>query len=324
MGEPATPPAADCAAVQQQVPSRAIPVDPVSRDPDNANATVIVGACAAPDRAWYEKAWDGAKHGFEQTVAGVKALGHGLADTATAGLPYMEGVDPETSQALSNDPEVQAATARAGQFWSGVGSGLADNAQLGADLLVPGHLATPDGWDAAKKAAKPVVKEWKEGGVAQAGGYILYKALETVTLVAATDGAGKLVGSVADEAAAGAKVADAAADGATDTAAAGVDTAGAAPVVAGEPVSVANGEYLETWRDYLIPGALGFEGSRYMGLKLPDAERWIGPLGPCQICAFDEYFDNFAPGKLAFHQADGKRIAFDRPFNFLPAQNAAY
>ncbi len=95
---------------------------------------------------------------------------------------------------------------------------------------------------------------------------------------------------------------------------------------AGEPVSVANGEYLETWRDFEVPGAgaFAFDGARYMGLKLPEAQGYVGPLGPCQISAFDEYLDNFAPGELAFHQADGTRIVFDRPFNFLPSENAAY
>ncbi|WP_246410965.1 DUF6531 domain-containing protein, partial [Methylobacterium fujisawaense] len=95
----------------------------------------------------------------------------------------------------------------------------------------------------------------------------------------------------------------------------------AAPVTAGEPVSVATGEYLETWHDFLVPGALPLDGARYMGLQMPDATGWPGPLGPCQISVFDEYFDNYAPGHLAFHQADGRRIAFERPFNFLAAKN---
>ena len=90
----------------------------------------------------------------------------------------------------------------------------------------------------------------------------------------------------------------------------------------GEPVSVATGEYLETWRDFLIPGVMPLDGARYMGLQLPDHERWLGPLGPCQISAFDEYISNPKPRVLAFHQADGKRIQFERPFNFLPAANA--
>jgi len=61
-----------------------------------------------------------------------------------------------------------------------------------------------------------------------------------------------------------------------------------------------------------------------MGLKLPDHGRYPGPLGPCQISAFDEYISNPRWGELAFHQADGKRIGFERPFNFLPAENDAY
>lgn len=92
----------------------------------------------------------------------------------------------------------------------------------------------------------------------------------------------------------------------------------------GEPVSVANGEYLETWKDFLIPGVLAFDGARYLGLKLPAASGWVGPLGACQISLFDEYFSNPQHGKLDFYQADGMRIGFDRPFNFLPAENAAF
>ncbi|MBF2715071.1 RHS repeat-associated core domain-containing protein [Agrobacterium vitis] len=100
---------------------------------------------------------------------------------------------------------------------------------------------------------------------------------------------------------------------------------GASPAaVVGEPVSVANGEYLETWRDFLIPGTLGFDGSRYMGLKLALPARYTRPLGPCQISMFDEVFSNPARGKLLFHTADGKAVDFDRPFNFLPSLNAAF
>ena len=98
----------------------------------------------------------------------------------------------------------------------------------------------------------------------------------------------------------------------------------ALPVTAGEPVSVATGEYIETWADFLIQGVPSFDGSRHMGLKLPSAALWRGPLGPCQISTFDEYFANPGRGKLTFHQADGKVIAFDRPFNFLPAENPSY
>ncbi|MCF1448544.1 RHS repeat protein [Agrobacterium vitis] len=96
------------------------------------------------------------------------------------------------------------------------------------------------------------------------------------------------------------------------------------PLPVGEPVSVTNGEYLETWRDFLIPGTLGFDGARYMGLKLALPSGYTSPLGPCQISMFDEVFSNPARGKLQFHNADGKAIAFDRPFNFLPSINAAY
>ncbi|MEW9306318.1 RHS repeat-associated core domain-containing protein [Labrys neptuniae] len=97
------------------------------------------------------------------------------------------------------------------------------------------------------------------------------------------------------------------------------------PVTAGEPVSVTSGEYLETWHDFLIPGAaLPLDGSRYMGLKLPMPTRWRNPLGACQISAFDEFFANPRRGELIFYQADGKVVAFDRPFNFLPSINGAY
>ncbi len=97
----------------------------------------------------------------------------------------------------------------------------------------------------------------------------------------------------------------------------------AAPTV-GEPVSVSNGEYLETWRDFLVPGTFSFNGARYMGLKLGLPTRYVSPLGSCQISMFDEVFSNPERGKLIFHNADGKRIWFDRPFNFLPSTNAGF
>ncbi|MEF2074854.1 DUF6531 domain-containing protein, partial [Consotaella aegiceratis] len=97
-----------------------------------------------------------------------------------------------------------------------------------------------------------------------------------------------------------------------------------APVAAGEPVSVANGEYLETWRDFLIPGTLALDGARYMGLKLALPPRYQSPLGPCQISAFDEVFSNPERGRLCFHDRDGHAIGFDRPFNFLASTNPAY
>ncbi|MVA71946.1 hypothetical protein GOZ81_12765 [Agrobacterium vitis] len=103
-----------------------------------------------------------------------------------------------------------------------------------------------------------------------------------------------------------------------------VPPAKSSPNIVGEPVSVTNGEYLETWLDFFIPGTLGFDGSRYMGLKLALPARYTSPLGPCQISIFDEVFSNPARGKLLFHTADGKAIDFDRPFNFLPSINAAY
>lgn len=96
------------------------------------------------------------------------------------------------------------------------------------------------------------------------------------------------------------------------------------PVPVGEPVSVANGEYLETWRDFLIPGTLAFDGARYMGLKLAMPRGYVSPLGPCQISMFDEVFSNPERGKLMLHDAGGKAIFFDRPFNFLPSINPAH
>lgn len=95
-------------------------------------------------------------------------------------------------------------------------------------------------------------------------------------------------------------------------------------LTAGEPVSVANGEYLETWCDFVVPGTLTFDGSRYMGLKLALPSDYISPLGPCQVSMFDEVFSNPKSGQLVFHNADGKVILFDRPFNFLPSTNSAY
>ncbi|WP_454818894.1 RHS repeat-associated core domain-containing protein [Labrys neptuniae] len=105
----------------------------------------------------------------------------------------------------------------------------------------------------------------------------------------------------------------------------GHSSGGGSSLATGEPVSVTNGEYLETWRDFLIPSAaLALDGSRYMGLKLPMPTRWRNPLGVCQISIFDEFFANPSRGMLEFHQADGKVVPFERPFNFLPSVNAAY
>ncbi|MFK3780270.1 RHS repeat-associated core domain-containing protein [Agrobacterium sp. NPDC089420] len=102
------------------------------------------------------------------------------------------------------------------------------------------------------------------------------------------------------------------------------DDAARTATAVGEPVSVANGEYLETWRDFFIPGTLPFDGARYMGLKLALPSDYISPLGPCQISMFDEVFSNPERGKLLFHDANGKAIPFDRPFNFLPSHNSGY
>lgn len=98
----------------------------------------------------------------------------------------------------------------------------------------------------------------------------------------------------------------------------------AKPLPVGEPISVANGEYLETWRDFFVPGTLPFDGARYMGLKLVLPNNYASPLGPCQISMFDEVFSNPERGKLLLHNADGNVIGFDRPFNFLSSHNGGY
>lgn len=92
----------------------------------------------------------------------------------------------------------------------------------------------------------------------------------------------------------------------------------------GEPVSVATGEYIETWKDFLVPAALPLDGARYMGLKLPLPNRYISPLGSSQIAGFDEIVSNSTRGKLDFHDAGGRVIRFDRPFNFLAARNSGF
>ncbi|MGO4449870.1 RHS repeat-associated core domain-containing protein [Phyllobacterium sp. TAF24] len=96
------------------------------------------------------------------------------------------------------------------------------------------------------------------------------------------------------------------------------------PVTTGEPVNITNGEYLETWNDFVIPGTFTFNGARYMGLNLGLPGRYTSPLGPCQISMFDEIISNPERGKLRLHDSDGRRIEFNRPFNFLPSINPAY
>ncbi|SEP29853.1 YD repeat-containing protein [Methylobacterium sp. ap11] len=76
--------------------------------------------------------------------------------------------------------------------------------------------------------------------------------------------------------------------------------------------------------DFPIPATLPFDGARSMGLKLPLPPDYTSPLGPCQISMFDEIVANPEPGQLDFHQADGKVVRFDRPFNFLASHNAGY
>lgn len=92
----------------------------------------------------------------------------------------------------------------------------------------------------------------------------------------------------------------------------------------GEPVDVTNGEYLETWEDFLIPGTIAFDGSRYMGLKLGLPGRYRSPLGSCQISAFDEIIYSRRKGELTYVTSQGEEIGFERPFNFLDATNPAY
>lgn len=90
----------------------------------------------------------------------------------------------------------------------------------------------------------------------------------------------------------------------------------------GEPVSVATGEYLETWHDFNIEGLIPFSGARYMGLKMP--MNWCGPLGYCQISLYDEIITNPQPGHLSYFDTEGREITFLRPFNYLPSENAAF
>lgn len=92
----------------------------------------------------------------------------------------------------------------------------------------------------------------------------------------------------------------------------------------GEPVSVANGEYVETWHDFFVPGTFAFDGARYMGLKLELPRNYESPLGPCQISMFDEIFTSPSRGELLFYDRNGQRIQFNRPFNFLPSSNSGY
>ncbi|MEE7439298.1 hypothetical protein MOR12E_08805 [Methylobacterium oryzae] len=44
---------------------------------------------------------------------------------------------------------------------------------------------------------------------------------------------------------------------------AGEGSGPSATTTVGEPVSVTTGEYLETWHDFLVPGALPLDGVRY-------------------------------------------------------------
>ncbi|SDA32879.1 hypothetical protein SAMN02799622_05347 [Methylobacterium sp. UNC378MF] len=101
------------------------------------------------------------------------------------------------------------------------------------------------------------------------------------------------------------------------------EDAGVAAVEVGEPVSLATGEYLETWHDFPVLGALPFDGARYMGLQRPDAAEWRGPLGPCQISAFDEYLDNYAPGHRNGQVAEARFGERAERFSYDPARNLA-
>lgn len=99
-------------------------------------------------------------------------------------------------------------------------------------------------------------------------------------------------------------------------------TASKTPIVLGEPVSVATGEYLENWHDFFIQDIMPLDGSRYMGLKMPMS--WKGPLGFCQLSMFDEIITNPCPGYLSYFDSDGHEITFQRPFNFLASTNSAF
>ncbi len=90
--------------------------------------------------------------------------------------------------------------------------------------------------------------------------------------------------------------------------------------IAGEPVSVATGEYVETWDDFSIPGTLALSGARFMGMQTQGS----GPLGPHQTSAFDIAFRPGERGFVVLHDAKGVESVFARPRGLSPSVNPAY
>jgi RHS repeat-associated protein len=263
------------------------PGDPVSVDPDNAKGQVVAGVTAPPEEGWFARAGRAIEE-FDKNNYRVLTRTGGLLKATAGGIGMLGG------GALATGGTAASAT--------GVGA-------------VPGVPAIVGGSALFVSSAD----------VAAAGLQQAWTGESTPTLLSQAAGAGTEALTGSPEA--GKKVQQTV-DMGQEVFAGGagifLKKAPAAVVPVGEPVSVANGEYLETWHDFLIPGTFELDGARYMGLKLGLPSRYLSPLGPCQISMFDEIFSNPERGKLTFHQSDGKAIGFDRPFNFLPSTNSGY
>ncbi len=266
---------------------REVPGDPKSKDPDNAAGEVNAGATAVPS-TW-------------QTIKkGASDFAKGAYNWVTEDTPRAAG---QTAREFSRRTEswqiyYNEINDRNNQLpWYNPVRGLSNivtpfNTVIASPILggltLAGEIYPPAGMG-------------RIGAVAKTGTLTIPKVAPPKTVTFATPAA-KVVDDVPPP----------------------VAKPKANPLAAGEPVSVANGEYLETWRDFLVPGTYPFDGARYMGLKLALPQDYASPLGPCQISMFDEVFSNPTPGKLCFHDSDGKAIEFDRPFNFLPSTNPGY
>jgi RHS repeat-associated protein len=84
----------------------------------------------------------------------------------------------------------------------------------------------------------------------------------------------------------------------------------------GEPVVVRTGEYVESWEDFRIDGTIPIIAQRYYGHQ----SKFSGPLGSGRISIFDVVF-TVAGRELVYHDEQGSRIHFDRPFGFEPSFN---